>query len=335
MDRDQLILQFLETAGWADAERSPLAGDASFRRYERLRGETASAVLMDAPPPEEDIRPFLQIATCLSDLGFSAPDILAADEANGLAVIEDLGDESYTRVLAAGGDEKALYTLALDLLIDLHQRFQGDRSIAVYDDARFLAEVALFVDWYLPAIRGAETSASSRNEYLQRWRELLPLARNVPTSLVLRDYHVDNLMLLRDRQGLRRCGLLDFQDAVVGPITYDIVSLLEDARRDVLPQLSGRLIGRYLDATSTIDSDSFHASYAIMGAQRNMKIIGIFARLDRRDCKPLYLRHVPRVWRWLHGDLAHPALASIGEWLDREVPAAERLQPPALTGTAP
>ena len=335
MDRDQLILQFLKTAGWADSERSLLAGDASFRRYERLRMETASAVLMDAPPPEENIQSYLQIAACLSHLGLSAPNILAADESNGLAVIEDLGDESYARVLAEGGDETALYTLALDLLIDMHQRFQGDRLIAVYDDARFLAEAVLFVDWYLPAIRGDETSASSRNEYLQRWRELLPLARNVPTSLVLRDYHVDNLMLLKDRQGLRTCGLLDFQDAVVGPITYDIVSLLEDARRDVSPQLSGRLICRYLDAKPTIDSDSFHTSYAIMGAQRNMKIIGIFTRLDRRDCKPFYLRHVPRIWRWLQGDLAHPALAPISEWLDREVPTAERLQPPALTVTAP
>ena len=156
----------------------------------------------------------------------------------------------------------------------------------------------------------------------------------MPTSLVLRDYHVDNLMLMRDREGLRACGLLDFQDAVVGPVTYDIVSLLEDARRDVSPQLTDWLIGRYLDAFPKLDRDTFHASYAVMGAQRNMKIIGIFTRLDRRDHKPLYLRHVARVWRWLHGDLAHPVLAPIGDWLDRELPVAERRQPNPLTVAA-
>jgi hypothetical protein len=334
MDREDLILRFLEAAGWANATRSPLAGDASFRRYERLRRGTTRAVLMDAPPPQEDIRPYLQIARCLSRLGYSAPDILTADESNGLAVIEDLGDESYTHVLAAGGDEKALYELALDLLIDLHRQFQNDRSIAIYDDERFLDEAVLFVDWYLPAIRGGEVAEPSRNEFLQRWRELLAVAREVPTSLVLRDYHVDNLMLLKDREDLRACGLLDFQDAVVGPVTYDIVSLLEDARRDVSPQLSDWLISRYLDAFPKLDCDTFHASYAVMGAQRNMKIIGIFTRLDRRDHKPLYLRHVARVWRWLHGDLAHPVLAPIGDWLDRELPVAERRQPDPLTVAA-
>ncbi len=334
MDRDDLIQNFLESAGWGDAVRSRLAGDASFRRYERLRHGTSRAVLMDAPPPEEDIRPYLRIAGCLSGLGYSAPDIFAADEANGLAVIEDLGDESYTRVLAAGGDEKALYKLALDLLIDLHRQFQTDPSIPVYDDERFLAEAALFVDWYLPVIRGAEIKALSRDEFLQCWRDLLPLARKVPTSLVLRDYHVDNLMLLRDREGLRACGLLDFQDAVVGPATYDIVSLLEDARRDVSPKLSDWLVGQYLDAFPNLDHDIFCASYAVMGAQRNMKIIGIFTRLDRRDRKPQYLGHIPRVWRWLHSDLAHPSLVPIAEWLARALPPAERLQPSPLTVAA-
>ena len=334
MHREALIRHFLEAAGWADARRSPLAGDASFRRYERLRHGSTRAVLMDAPPPQEDIRSYLQVARRLSRLGYSAPEILAADESNGLAVIEDLGDDSYTRVLAAGGDEKALYQLALDLLVDLHRRFQNDQSIPVYDDERFLAEAVLFVDWYLPAIRGSEIAASSRSEFLQRWRALLALAREVPTSLVLRDYHVDNLMLLEDREGLQACGLLDFQDAVVGPVTYDIVSLLEDARRDVSPQLSDWLIGRYLDAFPKLDSDIFRASYAVMGAQRNMKIIGIFTRLDRRDHKPLYLRHVARVWRWLDGDLAHPVLAPIADWLNSELPVAERRQPNPLTVAA-
>lgn len=335
MKRDAQIKSFLEVVGWADAMRSPLTGDASFRRYERLSRGNISAILMDAPPPGEDIQAYIGIAQLLSRLGYSAPEILATDEASGLAVIEDFGDDTYTRVLASqGSDEEALYTLALDILIDLHGQKPTDRSLPEYDDTRFLAEVALFVDWYLPAVRGADLSAMARSEFLELWQALLSVARKVPNGLVLRDYHVDNLMVLKNRESLRACGLLDFQDAVIGPVTYDIVSLLEDARRDVSPELSKRLINRYLDAFATLDRDTFSASYAVMGAQRAMKIIGIFTRLDRRDQKPHYLVHLPRVWRWLHGDLAHSALAPINAWLDRELPIVERLAPHPLTAKA-
>ena len=335
MKRDTQIKSFLEAAGWADATRSPLTGDASFRRYERLSRGNASVILMDAPPPSEDIQAYIGIAQFLLQRGYSAPEILAKDEASGLAVIEDFGDDTYTRVLASeGADEEALYTLALDLLIDLHGQQPTDRLLPEYDDARFLAEVALFVDWYLPAIRGTDLSVAARAEFLQIWQPLLSVARKVPRSVVLRDYHVDNLMVLKNREGLRACGLLDFQDAVVGPVTYDIVSLLEDARRDVSPELSNRLIGRYLDAFAMLGHDVFGASYAVMGAQRAMKIIGIFTRLDRRDQKPHYLIHLPRVWHWLHRDLAHSALAPISVWLDRELPIVERLTPRPLTAKA-
>ena len=335
MKRDTQIKSFLEVAGWADATRSALTGDASFRRYERLSRGNTSAILMDAPPPGEDIQAYIGIARLLSQLGYSAPEILAKDEASGLAVIEDFGDDTYTRILASeGADEEALYTLALDLLIDLHGQQPTDYSLPEYDDARFLSEVALFVDWYLPAIRGSDLAASARTAFLELWQPLLSVARRVPRGVVLRDYHVDNLMVLKNRDGLRACGLLDFQDAVVGPVTYDIVSLLEDARRDVSPELSNRLIGRYLDAFATLDHDIFSASYAVMGAQRAMKIIGIFTRLDRRDRKPHYLVHLPRVWHWLHSDLAHFALAPVSAWLDHELPMVERRTPRPLTAKA-
>ncbi len=327
-DRSRSIDAFLQHAGWDGAERAPLAGDASFRRYVRLfhpSGETA--MLMDAPPPQEDVRPFIKIAECLLELSFSAPRILHTDIEQGFLLLEDFGDATYTRLLAQDGDESELYLLATDTLIDLHCGFSGGTGIPPYDDDRLLDEAALLVDWFLPAIRGEETAPATRNAYLDLWRSVLPLARNVPETLVLRDYHVDNLMHLPGRSGTAACGLLDFQDAVIGPVSYDLVSLLEDARRDVAPHVASQCFDRYMDAFPNLDADTVQASYAILGAQRNAKIIGIFTRLERRDGKPVYLEHIPRVFRWLEKDLQHPALERIRTWLDHEVPPAMRSAP--------
>lgn len=327
--REARLEAFLRETGWAGAERSPLAGDASFRRYIRLaQPDGSSSMLMDAPPPQEDVRPFIQIADILLGLELSAPRILAADVEAGLLLLEDLGDDTYTRRLAAGGDEASLYRLATDTLIELHRRFTPADGLPFYDDDRLLEEAALLVDWFLPALRGRPTEPNLREEYLALWREVLPLARDVPSSLVLRDYHVDNLMTLPDRTGVAACGLLDFQDAVVGPVTYDLVSLFEDARRDVPTSLGRELMGRYMEAFPTLDREAMSASYAILGAQRSAKIVGIFTRLDRRDGKPVYLKHVERVFRWLSGDLRHPRLAALQSWFDRMIAEGDRKAPP-------
>jgi aminoglycoside/choline kinase family phosphotransferase len=326
-EREVLIAEFLATAGWADAGRGLLAGDASFRRYDRLRRGAEQAVLMDAPPPMEDIRPFIHIDRLLRQMGLSAPEILAENPQAGLLLLEDLGDDTYTRVLANGGDEAVLYELALDLLIELHRRFEGDEELPPYDDDAFLTEACLLTDWYMPAIGGQETPVAAREEYCALWRAALAAARRMPATLVLRDYHVDNMIWLPERPGVAACGLLDFQDARLGPITYDLVSLFEDARRDVPPALTARLLDRYLAAFPDLDCEAFAASYAIMGAQRSAKILGIFTRLDRRDGKPGYLTHIPRVWRWLEGDLAHPALADLRTWFERVLPPETRLTP--------
>ncbi len=332
-DRETTIAGFLARAGWADARRSGLAGDASFRRYDRLARGAESAVLMDAPPPVEDVRPFVQIAGLLAGLGLSAPRILARDDAAGLLLLEDLGDDTYNRVLAAGGDETRLYELALDALVALHRNFDiaDGADIPPYDDEFMLSEAALLCDWYMPAVLGHDTLPGARAEYLALWRDALAVARRVPSTLVLRDYHVDNLVWLKARPGVEACGLLDFQGARIGPLTYDLVSLLEDARRDVPAALTGRLLARYLDAFPALDRAAFAAACAIMGAQRSAKILGIFVRLDRRDGKPHYLHHIPRVWRWLEGDLAHPALAGLRHWFDRALPKPTRIVPPART----
>lgn len=333
-DREGLIREFLDRCGWGDAARRVLAGDASFRRYDRLTRDGAHAVLMDAPPPMEDIRPFVLVDRLLVDLGLSAPRILAQDEAAGLLLLEDLGDDTYTRVLAEGGDEDALYQQALDTLIALHTRFDSAAGAAVpppYDDEALLTEATLLTDWYMPAVLGRETPAALRHDYCELWRAAFAEARRMPATLVLRDYHVDNLIWLPRRDGAAGCGLLDFQDARIGPVTYDLVSLFEDARRDVPPALTGRLLSRYLDAFPELDRDAFAASYAIMGAQRSAKILGIFTRLDRRDGKPHYLTHIPRVWRWLEGDLAHPALGPVRDWFDSALPPRLRITPQAKT----
>lgn len=330
VERAATIGKFLDSAGWAGAVRRPLAGDASFRRYERLALGGRTAMLMDAPPPREDVRPFVAVARHLLRLGYSAPRILAEDVEAGLLVIEDLGDATYTSALAGGADEAALYTLAVDLLIDLHGQPGAARAeIPPYDDRRLLDEAALLTDWYLPAMRGSETPPAVRAAYLDLWREAFGVARHVPDTLVLRDYHVDNLMVVAGREGLAACGLLDFQDAVIGPVSYDLVSLLEDARRDVPTALAHAMVKRYLAAFPSLDGAAFAGSYAILGVQRGAKIIGIFTRLMRRDGKAQYLRHIPRVWRLLEGGLAHPALAQVRAWFDAEIPPRERGVPAA------
>jgi aminoglycoside/choline kinase family phosphotransferase len=332
-ERAAQIAAFLAACGWAEVPRRPLAGDASFRRYERLEAGARRAVLMDAPPPKEDVRPFIAAARLLRGLGFSAPQILAEDIAAGLLLLEDFGDSTYTRLLAAGAAEEPLYRLAVDLLIALHRGFRLPAAPVVppYDDERLLNEAALLVDWYLPAITGQPTDRALREDYLACWRSLLPAARRVPDTLVLRDYHVDNLMLLEGRPGVAACGLLDFQDAVIGPISYDLVSLLEDARRDVPADLVAAMLRRYLEAFPALDRDAFTASYAVMGAQRNCKIVGIFTRLCVRDGKPVYLAHIPRVWRLIEQDLRHPALQPMARWLDRHIPPPLRRIPSART----
>ncbi|MBI4185100.1 MAG: phosphotransferase [Proteobacteria bacterium] len=331
-ERAEATAAFLAARGWGAAARAPLAGDASFRRYERLTDGARRAVLMDAPPPMEDIRPFLLLARHLRGLGLSAPGVLAADEAAGLALVEDLGDLTYTRLLdgAKAPSEAELYALAVDVLVALH-RLEPARAVPAglppYDDRRLLDEALLLVDWYWPALAGARPDGQARESYVETWLSLFPLVRRVPETLVLRDYHVDNLMWLPGRAGVARCGLLDFQDAMAGPVAYDLVSLLEDARRDVPAALRAEMRRRYLAAFPGLDRGAFDAAYAVLGAQRNAKIVGIFTRLCVRDGKAQYLAHIPRVWRLLEGDLANPALAPVRAWFARHLPPGMRRVP--------
>jgi N-acetylmuramate 1-kinase len=329
--RDAAIARFLASAGWSEAERKRLAGDASFRRYDRVRFDGKSAVLMDAPPPLNDVRPFLAIERLLRAQGLSAPEVLSADVEAGLVLLEDLGDATYGRVLAQGGDEAALYRLAVDALIHLHRGFRsGGADVPAFDEPRALREVELMLDWLWPAMMGAPADGSLRTAYREAWRAVLPIRDAVPTSLALFDFHIDNLMWLKGRAGVAACGLLDFQDAVLAPVSFDLVSLLEDARRDVPDALAQELISHYLASFPQLRERDFRASYCVVGAQRSTRILGTFARLKLRDSKPGYLVHVPRVWRWLGQDLAHPALTPVRAWFDRHIPPEKRTVPEAL-----
>jgi N-acetylmuramate 1-kinase len=331
-ERGQAIAGFLAGAGWGGVTPAPLAADASFRRYFRLSDNGRRAVLMDAPPPHEDVRPYIHVAGLLRGHGLSAPEIYAEDREQGMLLIEDFGDDTYTRLLADGGDEVTLYSLAVDTLVSLQRAVTAPPDLPSYDEAVLIAEAALLTDWYAPAVLGAPLSPDAREEYIALWRAALPLAALPGQTLVLRDYHVDNLMLLPGRDGVRGCGLLDFQDALSGPVSYDLASLLEDARRDVPEALREAMTARYLAALPQIDGGAFRRSAAILAAQRNAKIIGIFTRLARRDGKPQYLGHIPRVWRLLEGDLREPALHGIARWLDRHLPRPLRRAPGRRSG---
>ena len=326
-DRQYRIEAFLAGNGWRWADQRLLAADASFRTYRRLADGNRRAVLMDAPPPKEDVRTFAQLSEHLCTLGFSAPAVLAKDAEAGLLLLEDFGDDTYTRLLERGVEPGPLYALATDVLIDLHRRAPDEalpEGLPAYDTARYLDEACLLTDWYLPAVLGQTASDSARQEYVAAWLDVLNSIDVQPRTLVLRDYHVDNLMRISGRHGLRACGLLDFQDAVAGPAAYDLVSLLEDARRDVPPGIKVAMLERYRGAFTGIDWGAFLAAFTALAAQRHAKVIGIFTRLCVRDGKPAYLRHIPRVWRLLHGALREPRLGPVGLWFAHHLPPEAR-----------
>jgi hypothetical protein len=311
--------EFLAAHGWEGAEILPLAGDASFRRYFRVVRGSDTAVLMDAPPEHEDVGPFLSVAGHLLDRGFSPPRPLAIDRDKGLLLLEDFGDDRVGPLLQREPErERAIYEAAVDILARLAAQ-PAPADLPPYDEAAMEREVLLFTEWYAPALALDVDEQSFLMAWRAAWREALQVAERSPV-LVLRDYHADNLMVLHGRSGL---GLLDFQDALAGHPAYDLVSLLQDARRTVAPQLEEAMIARYVEAANVVDAALFRAHYEVLGAQRNTKILGIFTRLWRRDGKPNYLPLQPRVWTYLERNLAHPALAPVRAWFDA-VPAEKR-----------
>lgn len=307
------LTQFLANSGWTNAEVEPLAGDASFRRYFRVRKGEKAAMLMHAPPPHEDPVPFLRAASWLDANGMRAPHILAEDGQRGWVLLEDFGDVRMREYVDAWpGDEEAVYRAAIDALIDLHRLPAG--PFLDYSLTEYMREVRIFIEWYCAA-RGLSVDVDG---FTRAWESVLAevLPRQRPGICVLRDYHAENIMLLGS---LEKQGLLDFQDALNGHRAYDLVSLLQDARRDVSPELETAMFDYYVSKAEV--GPDFLADYARLGAQRNTKVIGIFVRLWKRDGKPRYLAMIPRVWAMLERDLTHPALAPLAAWFDANIPA--------------
>jgi aminoglycoside/choline kinase family phosphotransferase len=286
----------------------------------------------------EDVSPFVAIASELRRRGLGAPAIYAFDLDQGFLLIEDLGDRVFGTEIAKGADIGALYAPAVDVLVTLAGESpplrlpidgKGDYQLPPYDKDAMLIEALLLVDWYWPAVHGRAAPDEVRKDYIALWHPLLEHAAAADKTLVLRDFHSPNLMALPERQGVQSVGLLDFQDALAGPAAYDLVSLLQDARLDVPEGIEAELFARYCAARSAqeqnFSSDTFGALYATLGAQRNSKILGIFARLAKRDGKRGYLTHIPRVARYLARDLAHPSLRALRAWYARELPPLDDL----------
>jgi len=311
---------FLAAHGWEGCEIRPLAGDASFRRYFRLRQGERSAVLMDAPPPHEDPAPFVAVAEWLLGAGLSAPAVLGRDFERGLLLLDDFGDARLRETLdAAPARESELYGLAVDLLVHLH-RSPPMPGLRPHGLDQWIEELRLFPDWYCKAL-GLDVDAGAWDA---AWRTVLaPVAADgLGPVTVLRDYHAENIMLVAGRHGIGHFGLLDFQDAVAGHPAYDLASVLEDARRDVDPGVERAMLAHYVDATG--QGPVFETAYWTLAAQRNTRILGVFTRLWKRDGKPHYKAFQPRMWGLLERDLAHPALAPVRAWFDANVPADKR-----------
>jgi tRNA threonylcarbamoyl adenosine modification protein YjeE len=343
------LRHFLERAGFLNARRERMPGDASTRSYARLRNEDGTVILMNSPRrPDgpaiysgmsysaavhlaEDVRPFVAIGNGLRKHGFSAPAIRHTDLESGFLIIEDLGAEGVIE----GEPPRPIaerYEAAIDMLAALHREVLPEQlpvtadetyDIPVFDIDAWLIEIGLMLEWYLPD-RGVQPSEELRAEFLGMWRGLLEKPAAAPQTWVIRDFHSPNIIWLAERTGILRVGVIDFQDALLGPAAYDVVSLLQDARIDVPEQLELALLTRYIKARratdETFDPASFAELYAIMSAQRNTRLLGTFARLNRRDGKPQYLKHQPRIWTYLERSLAHPALATFRIWYTANVP---------------
>ncbi len=328
MTRDLLIAAFLARHGYGAATAAPLAQDASFRRYLRLTEGPRPAVLMDAPQPD-DVRPFLRIAAHLAGIGLSAPQIIAADPDIGLVLEEDLGDH----LLSAPSSTlpaSQLFDAAIDALLAI-QRAAPPPDLPAWD-APAMAQAALgtLLDWWWPAAFGSPAPAPARHDFAVALAALLAPLSQGPRCLVHRDYFAGNLLWLPERTGLRRIGILDFQGAALGHPAYDLVSLLQDARRDIPPPLAARAIARYLAARPEFDPGAFRTAYAACAAQRHLRVACQWVRLAVRDHRPQYLAHGPRTWRMLATALSHPAAAPLAAAMDRWIPPAQRANPQGL-----
>ena len=346
---------FLKKSGWKNFDRTRLKGDASSRRYERVTSQNQNAILMITPQAENKnyeissgktknresmgynslarlagnkVEAFTCIAKELSIRGFSAPKIFASDLSKGLLLLEDLGDNLFSKFIQNNeNQEKKLYSAAVDCLAAIYRSTFSKNLIfensfwdlEVYDDVAMLAEVDLLLDWYAKDL-GHQIDSQNKKIWHSIWKKLFINFEAVAPGLGLRDFHAENIFWLNEREGTGNIGLIDFQDALFVHPAYDLVSLVEDARRDVSPEISEILIDRFCQQSGIKNDERFRSAYAIMGAQRNAKILGIFIRLAKRDKKLQYLDFIPRVKGHLMKNLNSPCCDELKQWLEQNIP---------------
>ncbi len=324
--RQEDIKAFIHRCGLANCRKIRIAGDASHRRYQRIFKDNNSVMLMDSPPDKEPVSDYINVAAILHDRGFSVPHILEQDREKGFLLLEDFGNTLFSKFFhqAALEDvdlvQRQLYNEALNILIGLAQQgleppFSAN-DVPLYTETLLEKEVMAFSDWFLPEIFSGAQLKEAQHSWKILWQFLIGSADLTPQVLVHRDYHVDNLCWLDEREGLKRVGLLDFQDAVRGRRAYDVVSLLEDARRDVPFTMQAALKQNYIKALELNEAD-FNRDYAFYGAQRNAKILGYFVKFYRQDGKPRYLAMIERVWNYFLADIEHPALDDVRRWIQK------------------
>jgi len=331
MNRNDIINAFLTKAGWDNAKRSFLAGDASLRSYDRIEKNGKTAVLMDAPPPQnpENYLPaqlvlvdrFVLVDTILRNLGVHAPQIYAQDIDNGLLLLEDLGDNSFTRLLDSGYDARTLYRLATESLIKTHSGFAiPAESEQIYDDEKMMADIRLMPEWVVKYISKINLSEDEVAEYEQIWRDLIKQMHDIPRGYALYDYHVDNLILAPDKT----CGVIDFQDIRKTAATYDIMTLLEDERRFVPADIKAEMLDLYFEAFPELNTPHIRSLSNLVALQRHIKVVGQFVRYWFKDGKDKYIRYVPFVWTLIENCLQAPECAQLKAWVDKYVPSSLR-----------
>lgn len=312
------VQPFLDTAGWSGAEREVLAGDGSGRVYERLKLNNKYAVLMVSP--NESTQSFIYIANHLKQLGYSVPDIYAVNCSGNLLLLEDFGDKRLLEIVEdpETNDHQIIYETAIDLLVDLGQQ-RSPAELGFMDTKYLEAENCLFIEWGPLSIGGIQDISKQLKSWINMWRKVYTKAPIIPCGLSLRDFHSGNLMWLPSRSKFRKLGLLDFQDAIVAPISYDLVSLLQDVRIELAVDFQTKMISRFLNRSADLNEDDFLTSYAILGTHRNLRIIAVFMRLAIMDGKTDYLKFLPRVWKLIDANLEHPALKPVKTWLDNNI----------------
>jgi len=355
-ERQIAMKDFLARSGWGTASVTPLPGDASTRRYARLAMDGRKAMLMDQPQAAEgatapadaseetrralgynavarlagaDCARFAAAASWLRAHGLAAPDVYAADHGQGFVILEDLGDALFAEVLADGGDEKTLYEAAVEVLARIHAKdapasLSSDKPLFAYDQTALLAETDLMTEWFLPLALGRAATDAEIEEHRRLWREVLAGTAGGRQVFVHRDYHAENLLWLPEREGAARVGMVDFQDALRAHPSWDLHSLLQDARRDVSPELEAAALDHYFSLRPEVEREAFLNDYAALAALNEARILGVFARLIFRDGKPRYQAFMPRMWRQLTRNLQRPALSGLKAWFETYVPAEVR-----------